>query len=87
MRRLLTAVLLVLVLSAVLAAPAFAQSPVQQGYGGEGGGSLGDVRGGAQGGTLPFTGIDLALLVAGGLTLTAVGAALVRAGTRTGTRN
>ena len=85
MRRVLTGVLLTLVLTAVLAGPALAQSgPVRQGYGGEGGGLLGDVQrsGGAQGGTLPFTGIDLALLVAGGLALTGVGAALVRAGTR-----
>ncbi|MDF2751408.1 MAG: hypothetical protein K0T00_2584 [Gaiellaceae bacterium] len=80
--------------AAVFAVSALAQTPTGSGYGGQAGGSLGGVAGGQAGaqaggvpasqatGSLPFTGIDLALLVVGGLALTGVGAGLVRAGAR-----
>ena len=86
--RLFSTIVLALLIVATLAGPAFAQNPVRQGYGGQAGGTLGGVHqqgqpsGQPSGGTLPFTGIDLALLVGGGLVLTAVGAGLVRAGTK-----
>jgi hypothetical protein len=82
-----------IVVACVFVGTALAQSPSGQGYGGQAGAPLGDVaqpesgvagvQTGSQAvGVLPFTGIDLALLVAGGLVLTAVGAGLVRAGAR-----
>ena len=78
-------VLAVALIAAVLVTGAFAQSPSQAGYGG-GGTVLEGVenQGNAQtsSGTLPFTGIDLALLVGGGILLAGVGAGLVRAGAR-----
>lgn len=57
------------------------------GYGGNGGGvqnevSQGAVHAASGGGTLPFTGLDLALLVVGGLSLVIVGAGLRRASRR-----
>jgi hypothetical protein len=57
------------------------------GYGGNAGGvqnevSQGAVHAAASKGTLPFTGIDLALLVVGGLSLVVVGAGLRRASRR-----
>jgi hypothetical protein len=78
----------VALIAAALATGGLAQSPSQTGYGGGGtvlGGveDQGDSPGQASaGGTLPFTGIDLALLVGGGILLAGVGAALVRAGAR-----
>jgi hypothetical protein len=53
----------------------------EQGYGGEGGNVQTGVSAGgdAAAGGLPFTGLDLALLVIGGLTLLLVGAGLRRA--------
>ena len=54
---------------------AFAALPAERGYGG-GGGVQGEV---AQGGSLPFTGLDLALLVIGGLMLVIVGMTIRRA--------
>lgn len=58
-----------------------------QGYGGNAGGvqnevNQGAVHAAASQGTLPFTGLDLALLVAGGLSLLVVGAGLRRAAKR-----
>jgi hypothetical protein len=58
-----------------------------QGYGGNAGQvqnevSQGAVHAAASQGTLPFTGLDLALLVAGGLALLVVGAGLRRAAKR-----
>ena len=50
--------------------------------GGGAGGQGGGVPASHVAGTLPFTGLDLALLVVGGLALSAVGAGLVRAGAR-----
>ena len=60
-----------------------------QGYGGQGGvqnevnrGAANAVSGAS--GSLPFTGLDLALLVAGGVSLLVVGAGLRRAAKRSG---
>lgn len=90
----LTALAATILVAAVFAVSALAQTPTGSGYGGQAGGSLGGVAGGQAGGqaggvpasqatgSLPFTGIDLALLVVGGLALTGVGAGLVRAGAR-----
>jgi hypothetical protein len=90
----LTALAATVLVAAVFAVSALAQTPTGSGYGGQAGGSLGGVAGGGAGGqaggvpasqatgSLPFTGIDLALLVVGGLALTGVGAGLVRAGAR-----
>ena len=90
----LTALAATILVAAVVADWAHAQTPTGSGYGGQAGGSLGGVAGGQAGGqaggvpasqatgSLPFTGIDLALLVVGGLALTGVGAGLVRAGAR-----
>jgi len=89
----LTALAATVLVAAVFAVSALAQTPTGSGYGGQAGGSLGGVAGGGDGGqagvpasqatgSLPFTGIDLALLVVGGLALTGVGAGLVRAGAR-----
>lgn len=57
------------------------------GYGGNAGGvqnqvNQGAVNAAASKGTLPFTGLDLALLVVGGLSLVVVGAGLRRASRR-----
>jgi hypothetical protein len=90
----LTALAATVLVAAVFAVSALAQTPTGSGYGGQAGGSLGGVAGGDAGaqaggvpasqatGSLPFTGIDLALLIVGGLALTGVGAGLVRAGAR-----
>jgi hypothetical protein len=53
---------------------ALAQSPAVSGYGGVGG----EVQGDVGGGSLPFTGLDLGLLVLGGLLLVAAGLSLRR---------
>jgi hypothetical protein len=90
----LTALAATVLVAAAFAVSALAQTPTGSGYGGQAGGSLGGVAGGQAGaqaggvpasqatGSLPFTGIDLALLVVGGLALTGIGAGLVRAGAR-----
>lgn len=57
------------------------------GYGGDAGNvqsevNQGAVNAAAEKGTLPFTGLDLALLVVGGLSLVVVGAGLRRASRR-----
>jgi hypothetical protein len=90
----LAALAATVLVAAIFTVSALAQTPTGSGYGGQAGGSLGGVAGGQAGaqaggvpasqatGSLPFTGIDLALLVVGGLALTGVGAGLVRAGAR-----
>lgn len=55
---------------------ALAQSPAVSGYGGVGGEVQGDVGGSGSGGALPFTGLDLGLLVVGGLVLLVAGLTL-----------
>ena len=57
----------------VLASVALAQQPTQDGYGGTGGNIQGDVEGG---GSLPFTGLDLLLLVGAGAELGQLGHAV-----------
>ena len=69
-----------------LAPTALGAGSAGQGYGGNGGVqnevSQGAVNSAASGGSLPFTGTDLALLVAGGVSLLVVGAGLRRAAKR-----
>lgn len=63
------------------ASVALAQDPDEVGYGGVGGNVQGGVEGaGGGGGSLPFTGLDLLLLVAAGALLLAAGVALRRLG-------
>jgi hypothetical protein len=84
-RGIVCGVLALLVL--VLAPLALAQTPSERGYGGAGG-VVGEVGGGGGGGGvsasgsggLPFTGLDLAFLVGGGLLLIALGVGLRRFG-------
>jgi hypothetical protein len=70
----------------VLAAGALAAKPPA--YQGNGGQVQGKVQQGAvsaaKSGTLPFTGLDLALFAAGGIALVLVGASMRRAGRRRG---
>jgi hypothetical protein len=61
----------------VTAGQALAASPAEQGYGGRGG--VQAEVGGSAGGGLPFTGVDLAFLVLGGVLLVLLGIGLRRA--------
>jgi hypothetical protein len=69
-----------------LAPTALGAGSAGQGYGGKGGVqnevNQGAVNAAASKGSLPFTGMDLALLVVGGLSLVVVGAGLRRASRR-----
>lgn len=76
---------LALVIASLVLAPAALASggSAGQGYGGEGGNVQQQVSGAAgEKGGLPFTGLDLALLVVGGAVLVVAGAALRRAARR-----
>jgi hypothetical protein len=65
------------------AASAFAQSPADQVYGGQGGNVQQDVAGeGVASGALPFTGMDLALMAVAAMLLIATGV-VIRRMTRT----
>jgi hypothetical protein len=68
-----------------IAPAALAAGSVKAGYGGGAGvqDEVGQAAGVAAGGSLPFTGLDLALLVAGGLILLVLGMFLRRAAKRT----
>ena len=59
------------------AAVAFAGGPAQSGYGGGGGAVQGEVQRGG-GDSLPLTGLDLGLLVGGGVMLLLLGGSLWR---------
>jgi hypothetical protein len=92
MKRLaLLMVVVALTLVAVVAPVAYGQGAVTDGYGGKGGGVLGAVNSGggngtppaqvaetSQGGSLPFTGLDIGLLALGGCALVGVGVGLRR---------
>jgi hypothetical protein len=69
----------------VMAPAAFAAGSVKAGYGGGAGvqNEVGQAAGVAASGSLPFTGLDLALLVIGGLMLLVLGVFLRRAAKRT----
>ena len=68
-----------LLAAAVVYAPlALAQQSSVDGYGGAGGVQSEVEGGGGAGGSLPFTGMDLGLLIGGGLVLLAVGFGLRR---------
>lgn len=66
------------IVSLVWASVAFAQSPSTGGYGGAGGNVQGEV--GGAGGSLPFTGLDLLLIIGAGLVLLAAGLTMRRLG-------
>ena len=70
---------------AIAPTAALAAGSVKAGYGGGAGvqNEVGQTAGVAAGGSLPFTGLDLALLVIGGLMLLVVGMVLRRAVKRT----
>ena len=81
--------LLVTVVALLVLAPAAlgAGGSASGGYGGNGGNVQNEVSQGAAGavasqGTLPFTGLDIALLVVGGIALVIVGSGLRRAAKR-----
>jgi hypothetical protein len=60
-----------------LAAPALAAAPIQEGYDPQGVAQT-DIANSHGSGTLPFTGLDLVLVVAVGLALIAVGVTMSR---------
>ena len=62
---------------AALAAPALAAIPIQEGYDPQGVAQT-DIASGHGSGTLPFTGLDPPLVLAGGLVLIAVGVTMSR---------
>lgn len=75
MKRLLTVIVTSVASFLLAASVVLAQSPVVvSGYGGQGGAAA-EVE---SGGALPFTGLDLALLIGGGIVLVAVGVLIRR---------
>jgi hypothetical protein len=90
MKTRLTCVLAILVMGLVMAAPAFAQTSSQDGYTDQAGqvqGQLDDESsapvavtgsGGGGGGSLPFTGLDVALLAGAGVVLVGAGIGMQR---------
>jgi hypothetical protein len=76
-KKLVTVCACLLAVVAVSAPVALAQQSSVDGYGGGAGGIQSEVEGGG-GGSLPFTGLDLGLLIGGGLVLLAVGFGLRR---------
>jgi hypothetical protein len=90
MKRLAMLTVVVALVLAAVAAPAFGQGAVTDSYGGQGGGVLGAVDSGGGNGTpptqvqttesgsLPFTGLDIGLLALGGCALVGVGVGLRR---------
>jgi hypothetical protein len=82
----------VVAVALAIAAPAYAQNAVSDTYAGKGGGIVGTVEGGKgptastpqqvvssnESGSLPFTGLDIGLLAAGGVLLVGMGVVLRR---------
>ena len=81
--RKLTSVLVCVVVVLALAAPAFAQNATQDAYNGlagaQQGGGDGDVAATGTGGSLPFTGLQIALFAGAGAGLLGAGIAMRRA--------
>lgn len=65
-------------LTLAAAPPAFAGSPDDSVYGGVAGNIQGDVAGSQPAGNLPFTGLNLALILIGGVALVGIGVLLRR---------
>jgi hypothetical protein len=91
MKTRLISILAILVVVLVMAAPAFAQTAAQNGYSGPGGQVQAQVDdesstpvavagsgGGDGGGSLPFTGLDVALLAGAGVLLAGAGLGMRR---------
>lgn len=79
MKKLVTMFACLLAVVVVYAPVALAQQSSVDGYGGGAGGIQSEVEGGGgAGGSLPFTGLDLGLLIGGGVVLLAVGFGLRR---------
>jgi hypothetical protein len=81
--RLVAGLAATVLIAVVFASFAMAQSPTEIGYGGVAGGVQGEVEGGGSGsssssGGLPFTGLDLLLMIAAGALLLGVGLVLRR---------
>jgi hypothetical protein len=80
--------MVVVAISVLVAAPAALAASVQSGYEGGAGvqNQVGQSAGaeGVLGGSLPFTGLDLTLLVLGGLVLLTIGLVLRRAAVKRG---
>lgn len=80
--RLVAGLAATVLIAVVFASFAMAQSPTEIGYGGVAGGVQGEVEGGGSGssssGSLPFTGLDLLLMIAAGALLLGVGLVLRR---------
>jgi putative cell wall-binding protein len=82
--RKVTSLLVCLVVVLAFAAPAVAQNATQDAYNGlagaeQGGGGSGTVADTGGGGSLPFTGLQLALIVGAGVGLLGAGVAMRRA--------